>query len=295
MNCFEDQKPVCDGIWWVVSGEKTIDHSVNAALGAACDRCDRCEGFFSSSRYRNLDMADYTALCGSCTTAGREEYDYLLTYKNTNHIDHTDHRAMLERGLGVSGFLSYRSQMALTAHTRGRIAAEGLNRFQTACYMENESAPRANDGQSSRAPYWPCNRTHNPATGSLASVLVLPLRQRAEVQFTALTVSTTVLSADHRSQPVDSTCLLPAGPQIIGLFSPPWRRDAGSIGPIDSSRHIAESFRSIGGVGATGRPLFLSPVSPTGMATRTKSKNLYKFSKVPSTSQKRKGEVSNGR
>lgn len=198
---------------------------------------------------------------------------------------------ILERGFGSPTSGDSPSIRRTGQGERIRVAAGPV----ASCLMENKVAPRANDGRSSHAPYWPCNRTHNPATGSLASVLVLPLRQRAEVQFTALTVSTTVLSADHRSQPVDSTCLLPAGPQSRGLFSPPWRRDAGSIGPIDSSRHIAESFRSIGGVGATGRPLFLSPVSPTGMATRTKSKNLYKFSKVPSTSQKRKGEVSNGR
>ena len=227
-------------------------------------------------------MADYTALCGSCTTGEREEYDYLLTYKNTNHIDHIDHKAMLERGLGVSGFLSYRSQMALTAHNRGQIAAEALTRPQTACYMENQVAPRANNGRSSRAPYWLCNRTHNPATGSLASASTLPLRQRAEVQFAASTVSATVLSADHRSQPVDSTCLLPAGPQIIGLLSPPWRRDAGSIGPNDSSRHIRRRFKTHPGVPVPVGAPFLSPVSHTSMAASTRSKNLYEFLKVPS-------------
>lgn len=68
--------------------------------------------------------------------------------------------------------------------------------------------------------------------------------------------------------------------------------NAANRAPNESKRHIAESFRSIGGAPVPVGSPFLSPVSPTGMATRTRSKNPYKFSKVPSTSQKRKGEIS---
>ncbi len=159
---------------------------------------------------------------------------------------------ILERGFGSPTSGDSPSIRRTGQGERIRVAAGPV----ASCLMENEAAPRANDGRSSHAPYRPCNRTHNPAIGSLTSPPRLSLRQRAEVQFAALTVSATVLSADHRSQPVDSMGLSPAGPQSRGLFSSPWRRDARSIGPNESKRHLAEPPRRQGGMPVPPPPPF---------------------------------------